>query len=393
MDAQTKNVIRIFSYYTLITTIIFFIEVSQVEQELLLYFVLVKFVGIATVLWPILRLYRRGRYDAFSYTLLCISIASYPPLGQLFRPTYEYSLLPIYLIFAMFVPLKRIVILSVQVGGTLAFCVVYYLTFERNIKLAAQMNVFDNIFSYLVFGFTAAYVSHVLAFEKSLRMQAQTRFLLIGRHAATIVHDLKNMIGLPRLQIDNLKQKINQEYDTSNLSGETRNVLLAQADEIESSIEQTAQAAFRFNQMVVLSNDQKTEVAVTELLQEVMSLLRRQLQSVRVDVSGDRIVNADRGLALSLFLNLFLNSIEALSLETEKYIQIVIDQKKISFKDNGSGFAPGVIESFYKMKSISSKKYGNGFGLLIIKEASEELGASAKFYNLPEGGACVELSW
>jgi hypothetical protein len=391
MDTQTKKAVQIFSYYLIITIIVFFIEISQVIPAEIYYFIFAKSFGFFSAFVAIWRLRKSGEYDLLAYVMICISFTTYPFLGELFRPTYEYSMLPIYLAFGMFVPLKKIVIYLFQIIGTIAFCLVYYFTYERNLKLISQMNVYDNIFSLVIFGLTAGYVTHVLGFERSLRLQAQMRFFLIGRHATTIVHDLKNMIGLPRLQIDNLKKMLTEPE--LKLPIDAKNILSLQIDEIENSIEQTAQTAIRFNQMVVLSNEQKVEVSLLELIQEVTLILKRQLNGIDVDIVGNRQMKVDRGLTLSLFLNLFLNSIDALVGVDLKKIEVIIDPKRVTFKDNGAGFSAEAIENFENMKMISAKKYGSGFGLLIIKEASEELGAKPKFYNLAHGGACIELIW
>ncbi len=392
MDQQTRASIKFISVAFFFTTAVLFIEYAQVEKDLRIQFLFSKLFILIFYLIAWYRLKKNKKFDFMAYFLTCLAMCLYPALGQIFRPTYEYAMLPLFLLIGMFVPFRRNVIFTFQAVGTILFCIVYYLNYEKNLKAFSEMNVFDNLFSFITFGVVAGAAVYILNFERQLKYQAQTRYTLIGAHATAVIHDLKNLMATPRIQIENLKNFVQLK---SNQISEQKlfSEIIEQIDELEQSLEQTTQIALRFNQMAVLTNSEKTLIHISQVIADVKAILKKRLQFVELNIQGDKKLNVDNGFMTSLFLNLFMNSLQALSHQSTKKIEIIISEDKILFQDNGPGFTTEVLHALGRKKQLSTKQNGTGLGLVIIREAAEELGANVSFYNHMNGGACVELYW
>lgn len=381
MDRQTSNAFKLYLFFLAMSSIVTFIEYPQIQNDLKINFLLSKLLVFILCASGLVILFLKKRFVFFAHLLAFTSFLIYPALGEMFRPTYEYAILPIFIIAAMFVPFSRKILFPSFFVSTLVFCYVYYIHYERNLLLIKEMNVFDNIWSFITFAITAAYASHVLNFERELRNKAQARYSLIGTQASAILHDLKNILATPLLQIDHLRS-VTQENSNPQ-------VAVAISD-IEKTLTDAATIAIRFNQMSLLANTDKALVKISDTISEVKAILNRRLNGVKVEIEGDRSLMADQGFITSLFLNLFMNSLSAMEKSGLKKITITIEDKKISFKDTGSGFSDEALKHINKNLTFTDKENGSGNGLRIIKEACLDLGASVKFYN-SASGACVDI--
>ena len=381
MDQQTRIAIKFYTFFIIITGCAALIEYPQVENDLKNYFLFIKISGYLICMLGIAILMIKKKYNFYGHMLGFLSIFSHPALGQFFRPTYETELLPLLIVAAMFIPFQRKILFPLFMVSTLGFCYVYYINYERNLLLLQEMHVLDNIWTYVSHCIVAIYISHVLNFERDLKNKAQARYSLIGTQASAILHDLKNILATPLSQIDCLRSviKVNNNPQVE-----------AAISDIEKTLTDAATIAIRFNQMSVLANTDKSLVKISDTISEVKAILNRRLNGVQVEIEGDRSVMADQGFIISLFLNLFMNSLAAMEKSENKKIFILIDHKKISFKDTGSGFSEEALKHINKNLTYTDKEDGSGNGLRIIKEACLDLGAGVKFYN-SEAGACVDI--
>lgn len=382
MDRQTRSAFRMYVLYFFMAVSVMILEYPQVSEDMKIYFVLTKLFTIILIFIALLILLKFREYSKYAHTILVIGAAVYPAFGELFRPTYEYALMPLFITLAMFAPISKRYLYSAMIISTSFFCVVYFYTYQRNLTLVAEMNVFDNIWTFVLYSFVGCITAHNLTSERDLRFKAQVRYSLIGTQAAAILHDLKNILSAPLLQIDELRLATKDQNN--------RNVDIAISD-IEKNLSHAASMAMRFNQMTVLANTEKSKVKISDTLLEVKSILNRRLNGVIVDIQGDHEILADHGFITSLFLNLFMNSLSAMIKSENKKIVILINTKRIIFQDFGPGFSSDALKHINKNLNFSDKEGGSGNGLRIINEACLDLGAKVSFYN-NTSGACVEIS-
>ncbi|MBC7420648.1 MAG: HAMP domain-containing histidine kinase [Bdellovibrio sp.] len=381
MDRETRNAFKLYVLLGLLETLVFCIEFTQVDPNQRWAYAIMKSYILGSCVTASILLYRSKKWSTLAHGIMFAAICLYTGLGEIFRPAYGNSLVTVLVVAVLFVPLKRKIMYFGMFIATTFFSYVYYINYERNIKLALEMNVYDNIFTYVAMGLVTGLVAHALKRERDLREKAQSRYSLIGTHAAAIIHDLKNILSSPRLQVENLQNLLKIEPNP-----EVSEVL----KDIELTLTHASESAIRLNQMTLLANNQKSLTNLSNVVSEVRAILRQRLRGIEVVVEGERTLLADQGFIISLFLNLFLNSISAMTTTTEKRISILIDAKKIQFCDTGAGFPTAVLTSIGKNISVTTKSDGSGNGLLIVKEACFDLGATVKFYNI-EGGACVEI--
>lgn len=357
--------------------VVMLIEVFQVSPEQRQYYVISKIVFFAlfasgTILVLINKKWiRQGAYHLIFFSYIYYSVA-----GEAFRPTYEYSLLLTSLAMALVMPFRAIVMYFYIFLNLVAFCCVYYVFYERNIMLAKEMNVFDNMFSFFGFSLLAVSVYYVLSSEKKQREKAIQRYTLMGAQATTIIHDLKNVLATPNLLVDHLRQAV-AENNQPEIDESLKN--------IERKLQHASQSLLRVNQMSMLSNTKKLTVNLSNLIDEVKLILGRRLKDVHVELNGDKALNVDYGFTSSLFLNLFINSLAALHGKDNKKIKIDITENKITFSDNGGGFQLDVLKDIQRNNSVTTKLDGSGYGLVIVKEACQELGAEVNFSNNSHG--------
>lgn len=382
MNRETRSAFRLYVLYFFMAVSVMILEYSQVSEDIKIYFVLTKLFTIILIFIALLILLKFREYSKYAHTVLVVGAMAYPALGELFRPTYEYALMPLFITLAMFAPISKRYLYLAMILSTSAFCIVYFYTYQRNLILVAEMNVFDNIWTFVLYTFVGCVTAHNLTSEKDLRFKAQARYSLIGTHASAILHDLKNILSTPLLQIDELRLATKDQKN--------RNIDIAISD-IEKNLSHAASMAMRFNQMAVLANTDKSKVKISDTLLEVKAILNRRLNGVIVDIQGDHEILADQGFITSLFLNLFMNSLSAMMQSDYKKIVIIINSKRIIFQDFGSGFSSEALKHINKSLNFSDKEGGSGNGLRIINEACLDLGAKVSFYN-NTNGACVEIS-
>ena len=381
MDRQTRSCVYLYLVFFILVVITTIIEYPQTQIDLQFYFILAKLFTLICTLQAIIYFSIKKKYSFFPHFFVFFGFCTYSALGEIFRPTYEYALTPIFVIGMMLAPLSlRLMLIFVGIGTAL-FCWVYFIFYERNLVLIQSMNVYDNMYTFVTFGLTSGFTAYFLNFERQQKLDAQARYSLIGAQATSIIHDLKNLLSSPRILIDNLNQLlVNQKTPE----------IVAAISEIEITLKHASESSLRFNQMAVLSNTDRTKILIKEIVTEVQFMLHQRLKDVEVAVQGDSEIIADRGFLTSLFLNLFMNSLSAFSQTANKKISITIDNEHIVFQDNGIGFSMDVLKALNAGLSMTTKKDGTGLGLLIIREACRDLGAKVRIYN-SEVGACIEI--
>jgi len=124
----------------------------------------------------------------------------------------------------------------------------------------------------------------------------------------------------------------------------------------------------------------RTPVAIREIIEDVMRLLRQEIDDTGVtfDIGSMPTLNADKELMTNLFLNLIGNSIKYRSKDRKAHIRIASAESpgfiEISLADNGQGipdkFADKVFEPLYRLHSNDDIP-GNGLGLAICQRIVE----------------------
>jgi len=237
--------------------------------------------------------------------------------------------------------------------------------------------------------------------EKALRLTKSTQLITMGEMISEIAHDLRHPITTIKGALQNLE---NKWYDDAFR---------------KKSLEVVNSSIFRLNELVkellAFSNPKRfplKTVDINQTLQKVLELtkndlLRHQINLVQeIGILPPIRVNEER--IKEAFLNLIVNSIEAMNEGGELKISTRIANKKdrgeprdyvqINFSDTGSGISPQIKKKIFE-HFFSTKDSGTGLGLAVVNrvikthdgfiELESELGKGANFsIHLPIDKEC-----
>lgn len=370
--------------YILYSTLVTIAQQSQIESSKFMLFALAKalIVGLAI---PGSFYLRRNPRSTLGHVLVAISIAIYPAYNQWFLINYEFALFEMILAFALVYRPARWLFISTSVCGAILWCAVYGYRYDF---LKAQLHEpapRDGFLTVGAFTLLALAVYFYFNYERSWREAALGRFGLIGQHAASIIHDVKNLVATPLVQVETLQRKLGPSVDP-----EVKEIL----SDLHSSLASTSRMIFDLNQMARLAEKQATRFSVKDVASEVCELLKNKLKEIEVSIEHDFEILADRALLYSVFLNLFLNSIDQFSRPPRANAKISIELKArtVFFCDNAGGFDPSVLTQLLKGRAGTTKTRGSGLGLFLVANAVTELGGRTDFRNVKDG-ALVEIAF
>ena len=147
-------------------------------------------------------------------------------------------------------------------------------------------------------------VSDVKKLEEELKRNE--RLAALGEMAAGVAHELRN----PLSSIKGLAVLLKSRFSAASPDRETADILVLEVERLNRSIGELLDYA-RPDRL------EKTTISLSEVLQKAISLIRVDAEASDVVISTDfmataDIVHADQDKLNQVFLNLFLNSIQAM---------------------------------------------------------------------------------
>jgi len=223
----------------------------------------------------------------------------------------------------------------------------------------------------------------------------------VGRLSSGIAHEIGNPIGIVLGYLDLLSQE--------NLTDEER---LDYIERAQSEIERVNDIIRELLDFARPAKDEKKEVAVHLILEEIVGMLRQQPMMKKIALSsnltaGRDVVQADPQRLRQVFLNLLINAADAIKLEpTAKDGYIRIDSRntadkdgngqrlRIEVEDNGPGIPSDqlnyIFDPFYTTKEPGK---GTGLGLSVCFMIMEETGGTLRAEAASEKGTRFVLSF
>ncbi len=228
----------------------------------------------------------------------------------------------------------------------------------------------------------------------------------IGRLASGIAHDFNNILTVITGYAELLHSEIGE-------SGEFIDDIL----EIE---EASAQAARLARQLLEFSRKDRAineKINVGKILSKMSKMLHRVVpENITLNViirDRDSLVTVDSSQIEQLFMNLIVNSIDAIGREKAGTISICIDTKSltsslnigknivtlgdyciITFKDDGCGISDTVLENMFE-PFFTTKENGNGTGLgmATVSDILKRYGAQIEVDSTPGIGSTFTIYW
>ena len=225
-------------------------------------------------------------------------------------------------------------------------------------------------------------LSQVKKLEEDLRRSE--RLAALGKMAAGVAHELRN----PLSSIKGLALVLQSRFTGENHDRETANILVQEVERLNRSISELLDYA-RPQKL------QKNDVDINILLHKAVSLLAIDAESAGIEMVTDfpdnlPIIQADEDRLNQVFLNLFLNSIQAmtdggtLTIKTAKRESSLT----ITVNDTGCGIAK---ENFGRVFDpyFTTKPEGTGLGMAMSAKIVEEHGGTISFDSTEGQGTSV----
>lgn len=334
---------------------------------------------------PVAYVLRKNPFSVWGNSFICMNFLAYSMVGHYYRPLYYACFLQtLYAFSFLFFTSRRLhfVLTSIKAGGFIAF---YLLTYDLVKYPQGSETKSDFIATVLIAWVLGMLIHHLFTAERGLKESAHDRFSLLGRHAGSIVHDIKGSISVPHLYLAEARRSL----DGGNYP-QTREYL----EKMEKSLSRTEKIVFDLNQLSRIAEGNGAPFKVSEAVADVLDMLAKRLHDVHVRVEGDFEIEGDRGIVCSVFLNLILNSAQGFKRsKTENpriEIKIVPEARLISVVDNAGGFSKEALASLEGGGVMPSTVSNSGLGLYLVRENLRTLRGRVSFRNT-EDGARVEI--
>lgn len=210
-------------------------------------------------------------------------------------------------------------------------------------------------------------LSQLKRLEKDLRKSE--RLAALGKMAAGVAHELRN----PLSSIKGLALLLQSKFGGGGKDRETATILVQEVERLNRSISELLNYA-RPQRL------QKEDVDLKGLLEKAGSLIRIDAEATGVEVSVDLpaelpLIQADEDKLKQVFLNLFLNAIQAMADGGELTISAARDGSKIRVQvtDTGCGISPEDLPRVFD-PYFTTKPDGTGLGMAMSSKIIEEHG-------------------
>lgn len=229
-------------------------------------------------------------------------------------------------------------------------------------------------------------LSQVKSLEEELRRSE--RLAALGKMAAGVAHELRN----PLSSIKGLAILLRSRFQEKSSDQETADILVQEVERLNRSIGELLDYA-RPQKLI------KQDIHPEELVGKAVSLIRMDAESVgvRVEIQLEDdlpLVQADPDKLSQVFLNLFLNAIQAMEDGGGRLdISVTAQRRNVLFtiKDTGCGVNKGDLPRIFD-PYFTTKPEGTGLGLAMSMKIIEEHGGTMTFESEPDAGTTVVVS-
>src|ERR1051325_2577494 len=209
----------------------------------------------------------------------------------------------------------------------------------------------------------------------------------VGKMASTIIHDIKNPMGVLRLSAQVMKRK-----STDKETGKLADEMIRQVDRFVNM----TQEILDFSRGVSTMN--LNDVDVGELMEGTLAFIEKDFAKRKVKLSTHMrfsgTIRADQDKLMRVFHNIAGNAADAmpeggtLNVSTRREGEAIL----IEFADNGSGMPPEVLEKIFEPFMTYGKSHGTGLGMAIVKKIVEDHKGRIEIESVLQKGTTVRLS-
>lgn len=222
--------------------------------------------------------------------------------------------------------------------------------------------------------------------ERYRRMLRADRLATIGELAAGAAHEIRNPLTAVKSSLQYLEGRCREEVEKR---------LLRTALDETSRIDEILTALLSFSRPSELKKSRQDLLGV---LDDSLSLVVFQARANKIDVRricppAPVFLNADHSQLKQLFLNVFLNAIQAMKEGGEMTVEALsqADGKvSVVVRDTGDGIADENMDRIFD-PFFTTKKGGTGLGLSISYGIVKSHGGDIEIRSRPAGGTVVRI--
>jgi two-component system, NtrC family, sensor histidine kinase HydH len=226
---------------------------------------------------------------------------------------------------------------------------------------------------------------------RSLEKQVERseRLASLGRMAAGIAHEIRNPLG----SIKGFAQYFRNKFSAGSEDQNYATVMVNEVDRLNRVIQDLLNFAKP-------QEPKLGRVDLQSIIRHSLNLVLPELRSKNIKIveniaGGPSIIIADADMITQVFLNLFLNAIEAIERDGEIGISLMEknEQYEISVRDSGGGITeenlPHIFDPFF-----TSKKDGTGLGLAVVYRIIENHNGTIEVESkIPSGTSFHIVFW
>ncbi len=210
-----------------------------------------------------------------------------------------------------------------------------------------------------------------------------TRLEAMGWMVTKITHDIRNPLGSIELISSLLRKELANDIDKQKL-----------IDHIIYGVKNIDNILSNLLHFTHVPKPKIKRVPINDILKkclEVMSYVIEKNQiGVIQDIPPDILIPCDETLLRQVFINLFLNSLQAMPAGGQLSIKVLRNEKgrdvEIDVKDSGNGISPENLDRIFD-PFFTTKEKGTGLGLTIVHNIIKVHGGSIKVYSKSGEGA------
>lgn len=214
-----------------------------------------------------------------------------------------------------------------------------------------------------------------LSERKSLekKIKEMEHLFQVGQISSAIAHEMKNPLNFMSLSVSQIIEETSRIEETKSIQP----LLISLEEEIK-----------RLNSLITnfLDYGKATKLTlepinISSLFDELLILMKNKLveQHIELEINCDRdiVLIGDREKLSGCFLNILLNSYEAIKEDGKITLNVIRSDNEllISIKDNGCGIPDGIKDKIFE-PYFSSKTTGMGLGLSFTKKIILEHGGN-----------------
>ncbi|MEG1849872.1 MAG: ATP-binding protein, partial [Oscillospiraceae bacterium] len=171
------------------------------------------------------------------------------------------------------------------------------------------------------------------------------------------------------------------------------NIIIHEVDRIDTVIEQM----LSFGNLSKTAN--YTRISINEVLSNCVQIVNRQKNNKVINVVcqfGDNLpcIRADNSAIQQVFLNILLNSVQAIQQDGSIFISTCYlgesRSTEVIIRDNGVGISPQNLKKIFS-PYFTTKASGTGLGLFLVKRILEQIHATLSIVSTVGKGTEITL--